>query len=162
MIDVLNGRAIVPDFYDSDSKEHEFSALRKKIALALYDRLKQGECAVLVKETTLSFPPLPGERYGHSALAIEVELREVKRVETGKPGMKLFVVCVYGLYGGEWYCAVYAETDEQALQKARERYPITDENYRDYEQGGCNLDSDFAEAELAFANGVSNLWWVGW
>ena len=66
--------------------------------------------------------------------------------------MRLFIVRVRGFssYDGQWYCAVYAETDEQALQKAIERYPIADSNYREYKQ-----------TELTFADGVSDLLLLG-
>jgi len=78
-------------------------------------------------------------------------------------GQRLFIVNVWGVYGGEWFCAVYAESDKAAWDKARAKYPITADNWKEYEGKGFETETAWVAAEFQFDdNGVSNLWGYAW
>jgi hypothetical protein len=75
--------------------------------------------------------------------------------------MKLFVVYLHGIYGGQWYCLAYAKTVEDAVKNARERYPITNDNYQEYEQPMIPTKTHGLQLEID-RNGISNYWFVPW
>ena len=78
--------------------------------------------------------------------------------------MRLFIINVYGLFGGGWFCAAYGKTAEEAHEIAMEVYPINENTWEQYEQSGLNLDvGGPAITELVFNDSyVSNLWWGSW
>ena len=76
---------------------------------------------------------------------------------------RLFIVFVYGLYGGQWYCAVHAANEDDAVAKSMDRYQINDDNWQDLPQHNTESTQDRIETELVFdEHGVSNPWFVGW
>jgi hypothetical protein len=94
-----------------------------------------------------------------------------QEAENGEEEMnkRLFVLFVHGSYGGQNYCAVYANNSGKANEKMRVRYPnFEDETggnkyYNQFLGSGNPTDIENIEAELIFDDaGVSNLWFVGW
>lgn len=75
---------------------------------------------------------------------------------------RLFLVCLYGVYGGEWYCVVYANNEEEATKKGKNKYNINKDTWKDFESH-INISNGSVETEFIFdTNGVSNLWYHCW
>jgi len=75
---------------------------------------------------------------------------------------RLFLICLYGVYGGQWYCAVYAKDEEEATKKGKSKYNINKDTWKDFESH-INILSGSVETEFIFdENGISNLWYLSW
>ena len=75
---------------------------------------------------------------------------------------RLFLICLYGVYGGEWYCAVYASNKKEAIEKGRNKYNINNNTWKDF-KNNINTPDGSIEIEFVFdEKGVSNLWQKDW
>jgi len=76
---------------------------------------------------------------------------------------RLFIVCLCGTYGGQWYCAVYASSEEEAVKKGKNKYNMnkkTQKNFGEFINITTNIN---VETELIFdENNISNVWYVCW
>lgn len=76
---------------------------------------------------------------------------------------RLFIVVLYGIYGGQWYCTVYADSEEEAIKKGTNKYDVNKDTWQNFSEHE-NISTDCRiETELIFdVNGVSNIWFIGW
>jgi len=77
---------------------------------------------------------------------------------------RLFIVYLYGVYGSQWYCAVYANDEEEAVKKGKDKYDINKkESWRNFEECNNIPTNNNIKIEFIFnEDGVSNLWYLGW
>jgi len=76
---------------------------------------------------------------------------------------RLFIICLYGVYGGQWYCAVYAKDEEEANKKGKNKYNINKDTWKDFENHIPTPSNSNIEVEFIFdEDGVSNLWYLCW
>lgn len=67
--------------------------------------------------------------------------------------MKLFLIQVFGCYGGQAYCLVNSESKEDAQRKAHEKYPI--EFFEFVANGGFKNESS-----IIFTYGNPEILWA--